>query len=209
MDGKTSISAAGIPRRAVVKGAAWSVPVVAASVAAPAFAASTDCACFVPDTLGSGANFSVNQISGGAGVVVYNSGFGIDGTRCARTSQTYQVTVLEATLTMSHGQSVQGRIVSGGVTNNSFANAHGAVPSNFEFAGVSFPDGNYSSIGNTPVAQPASLSVTVRFDWDGKSCTKVLNYQFTMANVGNFSSGQVSGGTAVIGVAYQMTIIGI
>jgi len=37
-------SATGLHRRTVLKGAAWSVPVVAAAVAVPAYAASADCA---------------------------------------------------------------------------------------------------------------------------------------------------------------------
>ncbi|MDR6865844.1 hypothetical protein J2Y69_000429 [Microbacterium resistens] len=197
----------GVRRRTVLKGAAWSMPVVAAAVALPNAAASTDCACFVPSTLGQGVSFGVTELTGGQGKVVYNSGFGIDGTQCAHTSQTYQVTVLSTTLTMSDGQGYTGTIISGGTTNNSFAFSHGAVPVNLRFDGVHFPDGNYSSFGGNVPVSPQSLTVVAQFDWDGKQCTKTLNYAFSLGGAG-FTSGQVSGGTAVIGVSYQMQIVG-
>ena len=197
-----------VRRRTVLKGAAWSVPAVVAAVAVSQAAASVDCACFRASTLGQGVNFSTSEIAGGTGNVLYNAGVGIDARSCQHVSQTYQVTISDPTLTMSDGSSYAGQIVTGGTTNNSFAFDHGAVPANMLFAGVSFPDGDYSSFGGSVPVKPQGLSVIARFEWDGTVCTKVLNYAISTGAAG-FSSGQVTGGTAVIGVYYQMNVVGV
>jgi len=198
-------------RRTVMRGAAWSVPVIAFAAASPARAASGDeCPCFTPTTFGPVVTISGTNITGGQGRLTYNAGLGVDATTCAHVSQTYRGTVLDMTLTMSDTRTYAGALVSGTTTNNAFFDPNGAVPANFEFNGVKFPDGDYLVLGgqtSTPPVHPVAATATMRFEWDDHVCVKTLDYRFVTDAFSTGSNGAVSGGSAPLGVNFTRRVV--
>ncbi|MFJ4164361.1 hypothetical protein ACIPY5_02305 [Microbacterium sp. NPDC089698] len=162
----------GIDRRTVVKGAAWSIPVVAAAAAMPLASASTP-ACPTCIKAGfpivggiiSGAWTSQAVVVGNKGTIAFPSIFGLDATQCGisftnifQPAFTYIVT--QATLTMSDGKTYNSAVGLGAGAGN--ISTVGAMPGAFVFTNVSLPNGGaIGGLGNyTDV--PTKLTVTVQ-----------------------------------------------
>lgn len=160
-----------VGRRAVVKGAAWSMPVIAAASAMPLATASAP-ACPTCIKAGfplvggvvSGAWTSVALVAGNKGTIAFPSIFGLDATACGiswtnifQPAFTYVVT--QATLRMSDGKTYNSTVgLAAGAGNVSTV---GAMPGAFVFNNVSLPNGgSVAGIPPYPVV-PTTLTVTV------------------------------------------------
>jgi hypothetical protein len=160
-----------VDRRTIVKGAAWSIPVVAAAAAMPLASASTP-ACPTCIKAGfpivggiiSGAWTSQAVVLGNTGTIAFPSIFGLDATQCGisftnifQPAFTYIVT--RATLTMSDGKTYNSAVGLGAGAGN--ISTVGAMPGAFVFTNVSLPNGGaVAGIPPYPVV-PKTLTVTV------------------------------------------------
>jgi hypothetical protein len=161
-----------VDRRAVVKGAAWSVPVMAAAVAMPLASASTPAcpSCIragfpIIGGIVAGAWTSQAIVAGNKGTIAFPSIFGLDATQCGISFQnifqpafTYIVT--QATLTMSDGNTYNSAVGLGVGAGN--ISTVGAMPGGFVFTNVSLPNGGaVVGIGSYKDV-PTKLTVIVR-----------------------------------------------
>lgn len=163
----------GFKRRTVVKGAAWSIPVIAAAVALPGASASTqtpECpTCIkaglpVVGGLVTGAWSSQAVVAGNRAVITLGGAFGLDATACGITWENifqpvFTFVITQATLTMSDGKSYNSNIgLGGGVGNTSTV---GGFTSAFVFSNVFLPNGAaIAGVGGYPVV-PSTLTVNV------------------------------------------------
>lgn len=163
----------GVRRRTVVKTAAWSVPVIAAAVAAPLASASTAtpaCPSCIKAGLpliggaAAGAWTSQALVAGNRAVIAFGGSFGLDATACGITWQnifqpffTYVVT--QATLTMSDGNTYTSDLGLGAGAGNT--STVGSFTSGFSFSNVLLPNGGaILGVGGYPVV-PKTLTVNV------------------------------------------------
>ena len=162
----------GPTRRTLVKSAAWSVPVIAASVAVPVAAATgtPDCpSCIkagIPlvGGLGSGAWTSQAVVAGNRAAIALGGAFGLDATACGITWENvfqpaFTFIITQATLTMSDGNTYNSSLGLGGGAGNT--STVGAFASGFLFTNVFLPNGGaVLGIGSYPVV-PSTLTVHV------------------------------------------------
>lgn len=200
-----------VRRRTVLKGAAWSVPVVAAAVALPTSVASvTDCDCFKPVPYGpAGVTVSMgNDLNGGKGTATIMHGMGVNSTACQHQDLSYYMDTLGATLTMSRGlnstapKTYVGQIITGGGASYGFI-SDSLISGNMQFTDVELVDGDYDHFHGTPPMVPTAMTVTLQFRWDGKVCVKTFTYPLSYDS----SSGEVRGGKPYLGnVTFDMDI---
>lgn len=142
-----------ISRRKVSKGVAWSVPVIAAAIAAPSAAASVTppvCpACFEPGVIPGGFT-SQSVVLGGRGTLAITTALNVDSSGCdvSLFQPVYTAIMTKATLTMSNGATYASTagLGSGVGTFGSIS----AFNMNALFTNIAFPNGG-SLIANYPV----------------------------------------------------------
>lgn len=167
----TDINKPGMDRRTIIKGAAWSAPVLAASVAAPIAAATTtppDCpGCLKP---GLGAFELAGVAAGSQATLALASAVVLDATDCGslignifdfQPAFTYVIT--RARLTMSDGVSYDSAVGLG--PGAGVLGLAGAFPGVFAWTDVRVDPNNLRT--GLPRTRPASLSVNidVTFKW--------------------------------------------
>lgn len=159
-------------RRTIVKGAAWSIPIVAAAAATPLAAASVP-ACPTCIKAGlplvggivSGAWTSQAVVLGNKGTIAFPSIFGLDATQCGISwtnffQPVFTYVVTQAILTMSDGKTYNSLAGLGAGAGN--ISTVGAMPGAFVFTNVSLPNGgSVAGIPPYPVV-PKTLTVTVQ-----------------------------------------------
>lgn len=198
----------GIDRRVVLKGAAWSVPVLAAAVAVPAATASVvpDCpTCIKPGVRIAGAWTAGGAVVSNSSTLVFTNAFGLNAIDCGFLENIFQpyfvFVVLSATLTMSRSngtletyESSTGLSVGSGVLG-----LLGAMPGVFTFNDVTVPNGIYA-FGSGPT-RPTKLSVAVdvTFQWGlgvDLLCPYVLEW-----DLNGWGAGTVALGVGPVGFA--------
>ena len=151
---------ASFDRRSVVKTAAWSVPVIAAAIAAPAAAASTPTAvkvwaAFVDPTVQAVAGKHAASGKGPSGFVIYTDGTAISGTA----SVTVTIAPYDKITADSKDNLIMGTIGAGPVTSGSWSG-----PVSVPAGGVASPKltiGSYSRTGNNQLATGVTLTYVV------------------------------------------------
>ncbi|VXB75710.1 conserved membrane hypothetical protein [Microbacterium sp. 8M] len=191
-----------VARRTVLKGAAWSVPVVAAAVATPLAAASTNPPCPTCYTSGIvqvlglpiiGAWTSQAVVLGNTAAILLAPAFGLDTSACSNTGflSAYTYTFTSAALTMSAGNGVPVKTYTQTLTNLVGAGTLGlvdvltAIPA---FTGVSMPNGG--GLGYTPAPTHLQICMDVFLTIDlgagapGSSVTCSLCFDWDLHGVG-------------------------
>lgn len=162
----------GIERRSVLKGAAWSVPALAAAVAVPAASATTPTCptCLKPATLLGGAWTSQAIVAGNRGRIALVNVFGISGLDCGITwtnifQPAYTYLITSATLEMSDGNTYASDAGLGAGVGN--ISTIGAFPGIFSFPDVLLPNGGaIGGLGNYPtVPSRLTVSINVTLQW--------------------------------------------
>jgi hypothetical protein len=161
-----------VARRTVLKGAAWSVPVVAAAAATPLASASTPgCPTCIKAGLPivggliAGAWTSQALVVGNKATLAFPNVFGLDATACGISwtnifQPAFTYVVLSATLTMSDNNTYTSAVGLGAGAGN--ISTVGLFPGAFVFTNVALPNGG-SAIGIPPYAPvPKTLTVTVK-----------------------------------------------
>lgn len=147
----------GIDRRTILKGAAWSAPVLAAAVAAPIAAASTPVCppCLKAGVIG-GALTSQSVVVGNKGSLLFAGAFGLDSRGCNVNlfQPLYTSIVTSATLTMSDGSTHAGTGL--GTATGTFGQL-GALPGSFQFSNITFPSGTY--LANSNPVRPTKIQI--------------------------------------------------
>ncbi|GAB3667619.1 hypothetical protein GCM10027591_15620 [Zhihengliuella somnathii] len=187
----------GIDRRTVAKGAAWSLPVLAAAVSAPHAAASVvppECpACF---TAGSGIDAFTAQavVLSNQGALTFTSVLNVSTESCADLSlfqPAYTAIMTNATLTMTDG-STHTSAVGLGTGVGTFGEIS-AFNFNGVFTGVSYPNDTFPPYGPTA---PARLCVDFEMIVVGLPSLIELTCPVTLCwDV----SGMLSTGTVILG----------
>ncbi|MBF4461252.1 MULTISPECIES: hypothetical protein [unclassified Rathayibacter] len=176
-------------RRSLLKGAAWSVPVVALASATPAAAASggtpTCPSCLKPGVL---VDVVTSQavVVNGRGALAFAGVFGLDSRGCDLTlfRPLYTVLPTSATLTMSNGASYKAIGLAAGT--GTFGQL-GALPGTLLFSDIAFPRGNY---GGASPFRPVALTVTANVILVGLpslieiTCPVTLNWNLTLLATG-------------------------
>lgn len=163
----------GIDRRSVVKGAAWSVPLIATAVGAPMASASPtgpECSeCFAGTGLalfGLGAGAFTGQairVGGPAvpGTIVFTGAFGVDATGCIGLLQSFTGVALSASLVLSDGQVLSPGNINGLAAVTGLATDIVSPGLNaFVFTGASLPN---DIVGLNYNPRPVQLSITYQF----------------------------------------------
>lgn len=200
----TDITKPGTDRRTIIKGAAWSGPVLAASVAAP-IAAATETPPDCPDCLrpGAGAYELAGLAASNRATLVMAAAIVLDATDCGsilgnifdfQPAFTYVIT--SATLTMSNGSTYNSLVGLG--PGAGVLGAVGAFPSAFTFTNVRVaPTGAFGSEAYTgifPPIRPTKLTVTINttFKWGLGAqilCPHVLEWDLPAIGVGALALG--------------------
>lgn len=153
-----------IDRRRVVKGAAWSVPVVAAAASAPNAAASPvvdpECVdCFQPGLISAAVQNAT--VSNQTATVIWASALTVSALSCASLFQPgWLITTNSATLEWDTGYISTATL--GGTTVGVGAITSVAIPGIFTFTAPGFVPGG-SLLGAYPGPRPTKLSVNVGF----------------------------------------------
>lgn len=193
----------GIDRRTMLKGTAWSVPVLAAAIATPLAAASTTptCpTCLQPGVLLGGVTTSQALVVGNQGALAFAGVFGLDSTGCdlGLFQPAYTSLVTSATLTMSDGSTYAGTGLGSGT--GTFGQI-GVLPGTWLFSGITFPSGTYI-LGSNPV-RPTQISATVNVILVGLPSLITITCPVTLTwNLDVFATGVVTpaflGGTGTL-----------
>jgi hypothetical protein len=187
----------GVDRRTVLKGAAWSAPVIALAVATPTAAASgpTCPTCIKGGVLGAITTQAV--VLGNTGSLLFTGALGLDSRDCDLTlfQPVYTSVVTTATLTMSDGTTHAGTGLGSGT--GTFGQL-GALPGSFLFNNISFPNGVY--LANSNPVRPTSITITVQIALIGLpggiaiNCPVTLTWSFDVFGVGTviFGAGTIN-----------------
>lgn len=177
----------GIDRRTVLKGAAWSAPVLAMAVAAPMASASgpTCPPCLTAGVLGGITTQAV--VAGNKGSLAFVGALGLDSRGCdlALFRPLYTVLPTEATLTMSDNSTHNAVGLTAGV--GTFGQL-GALPGTLLFNNITFGSGTYA-VNSNPV-RPKSLTVKANVVLVGLpslieiTCPVTLTYTFSVWGAG-------------------------
>jgi hypothetical protein len=176
-----------IDRRVVLKGAAWSVPVLAAAVATPMAAASvtppTCPTCFTTGDVAAivpGLNIAATIVAGNKGLVNLTGVFGVNAPSSCNLNlfqPVYTSIVTSATLTMSDGNSYGARLNGLGTATGTFGEI-GALGGSFFFDDVAFPNGVYA-LNSGPV-HPLSIAIHVTIALIGLPNLVTINCPVTL-----------------------------
>lgn len=188
----------GVDRRTILKGAAWSAPVVALAVATPIAAASGP-TC--PPQLKAGVLGGITTqavVAGNKGALAFAGALGLDatGVDLSLFQPAYTTIVTSATLTMSDGSTHSGTGL--GVGAGTLGQI-GALPGTLLFSNISFPNGTYAFNSN-PV-RPTSLTVTAEVLLIGLPslleirCPVTLTWSFSVWGAGVVSAFLGGSGT--------------
>ncbi|UFS60827.1 hypothetical protein [Subtercola endophyticus] len=187
----------GTDRRVIIKGAAWSVPLIAAAVATPIAAASgpTCPTCLDAGVLGAITTQAV--ILGNHGALLFSGALGLDSRTCDLTlfRPIYTSVVTNATLTMSDGTVYTGTGLGSG--SGTFGQL-GALPGSFLFSNIHFPNGTY--LANSNPVHPTKISVNLVIGLIGLpglvtiNCPVTLSWDLNVFGVGTviFGAGTVN-----------------
>ncbi|MDF2989698.1 MAG: hypothetical protein K0S37_212 [Microbacterium sp.] len=186
----------GVDRRTILKGAAWSAPVVALAVASPIAAASGP-TC--PPELKAGVLGGITTqavVVGNKGALAFVGALGLDasGVDLSLFQPAYTTIVTSATLTMSDGTTHTGTGLSAGAGT---LGQIGALPGTLLFNNITFPSGTY--VLNSNPVRPVSLTVTAEVILIGLPtlleirCPVTLSWTFSVWGVGVVTSSFLGG----------------
>ncbi|MFF8186201.1 hypothetical protein ACF044_02950 [Microbacterium sp. NPDC016588] len=196
-----SEASTGLDRRTVLKGAAWSAPIVAMAVATPLASASTGPTC--PPCLTAGVLGAVTTqavVVGNKGALAFVGALGLDSRGCDLTlfKPLYTIIPTSATLTMSDGTTHSGTGLAAGT--GTFGQL-GALPGTILFSNLSFPSGTY--VLNSNPAHPTKIVVEANVILVGLpslieiTCPVTLTYNLNVWGVGVVTPAFL-GGTGTI-----------
>lgn len=186
-----------VERRTIIKGAAWSVPIVATALAAPALAGSSGpvCpTCVKPGVLGAITTQAV--VLGGKGALLFAGALGLDSRDCDLSlfQPLYTSIVTSATLTMSDGSTHVGAGLGSGT--GTFGQL-GALPGSFLFSNISFANGVY--LANSNPVRPTKITITATMVLIGLPSLITINCPVTLTwNLDVFGIGTVIFGAGTI-----------
>ncbi|NQX29596.1 hypothetical protein HQQ81_19805 [Microbacteriaceae bacterium VKM Ac-2854] len=187
-------------RRTLIKGAAWTLPVVAAATAAPAAVASDPTTpvcptCIKPGVLGAITTQAV--VLGNTGALLFAGALGLDSTSCNLSlfQPLYTSIVTAATLTMSDNTTHTG--VGLGSGTGTFGQL-GALPGSFLFNNIHFPNGVY--LANSNPVRPTKITVNLTIALIGLpslitiQCPVSLTWDLNVFGVGTviFGAGTIN-----------------
>ncbi len=187
----------GVDRRVILKGAAWSAPVIALAVAAPGAAASQPVCptCLTAGVLGGITTQAV--VVGNKGALLFGGALGLDSRDCDLTlfKPLYTSVITTATLTMSDGSTHVGTGL--GTGTGTFGQL-GALPGSFLFSNISFPNGVY--VANSNPVHPTSITITAQIGLIGLpglitiTCPVTLTWNLDVFGVGTviFGAGTIN-----------------
>ncbi|WP_309081506.1 hypothetical protein [Zhihengliuella sp.] len=185
----------GIDRRTVAKGAAWSLPVLAAAVSAPLAAASPDPTCPECFTAGSGAAFSAQAVVlGNTGTVAVTTVLNVSTESCADLSlfqPAYTAIMTAARLTMSDGTTYSSALGLG-----TGAGTFGAI-SAFNYTGT-FSGIPYANDALPPYGPTAPARLCVDFNMVVVGLPSLLELTCPVTLCWDVT-GQLSTGTVIAG----------
>lgn len=196
-----SEASTGLARRTVLKGAAWSAPIVAMAVATPLASASTGPTC--PPCLTAGVLGAVTTqavVVGNTGALAFVGALGLDSRGCDLTlfQPLYTIIPTSATLTMSDGTTHSGTGLTAGT--GTFGQI-GALPGTLLFSNLSFPSGTY--VLNSNPRRPTKIVVEANVILVGLpslieiTCPVTLTYTLDVWGVGVVTPSFL-GGTGTI-----------
>lgn len=190
----------GIGRRTVLKGAAWSTPVIAMAIASPLASASgpTCPPCLTAGVLGGITTQAV--VVGNKGALAFAGALGLDSRGCDLTlfKPLYTIIPTSATLTMSDGSTHSGTGLAAGT--GTFGQL-GALPGTILFSNISFPSGTY--VLNSNPVRPKSITIQANVVLVGLpslieiTCPVTLTWNFNVWGVGVVTPAFL-GGTGTI-----------
>lgn len=178
----------GLDRRTVLKGAAWSAPIVALAVAAPLASASTTPTC--PPCLTAGVLGAITTqavVVGNKGALAFVGALGLDSRGCDLNlfKPLYTIIPTSATLTMSDGSTHSGTGLAAGT--GTFGQL-GALPGTILFSDLTFPSGTY--VLNSNPRRPTKIVIQANVVLVGLpslieiTCPVTLTYNLNVWGVG-------------------------
>lgn len=230
----TEMKKAGLDRRSVIKGAAWSVPVVAAAVASPVALAATSggevpdtCAgCFKPGnivagSLGGGVIASVVAGNKGALAMVNTVGINSNGGDCKfniLTGVAYAAVITQSKLTWRNNKTntvtTRSSFITGGASTGVVGTSLGVSALASTFTNLDFPAGLYA--GSNPPAEPTRICFEVNFTIQAGaipipnatdiSCTEDLCWDMSMQALGVVGAITGTGTVEYIGLDFTPVV---
>lgn len=155
-----------VHRRTIARGMAWATPVIVATAAAPAIAASpTDCGSCVIPVASVAATVMERGLLSSTGTVTVAAPFTFNVTGCTGLISLQAVTVSQAVLTMRVGPSTTTHTITTGLDLGVGVLGQVVTVDALAFTGVTLPTGIYAgvgSIGNLP-ASPTTICFTMHY----------------------------------------------